>query len=425
MKIILTCFLMQLILLASSCIYAQVGIGTTTPEASSALNIFSDSKGFLMPRLSTLERDDITLPASGLMIYNSTLKNIQLNIGNPSQPSWIGIKGQGGSMMDSVTQSDSISTTSTTDLLVPGMTVSPPSGTYLVLFNAQHNYDSSNPFFSSDQAVIDLATIYQTITDMPPGTPHGLIFGNGETLFPGVYDVSGATSIAATLTLDGGGDTDAVFVIRGSGAFTTGASSMVVLTNGASSNNIFWMSETTLSTGDSAIMKGTLISPAGAISLGANTNLEGRMFTQAGALSLGAGTTLTVPTGASPIDLGVLFPLAMFTSSGAIADTPPTTITGDVGTAIGAISISGTHFGLEYPAGTAAPPAPITTYSVYQNGVKVEHSSRTINSDNAAVSLQTMVTILTSGDAIEIHWKVDKDEALLGNRTLLLITSGD
>jgi hypothetical protein len=57
------------------------GIGTSTPDASSILDVSSNSKGFLMPRLPTVERDAITLPATGLMIYNHTLNDGQLNIG--------------------------------------------------------------------------------------------------------------------------------------------------------------------------------------------------------------------------------------------------------------------------------------------------------------------------------------------------------
>jgi hypothetical protein len=193
------------------------------------------------------------------------------------------------------------------------------------------------------------------------------------------------------------------------------------LTNGASSNNIFWLSEQTLSTGAGSVMKGTLVSAAGAIQLGANTNLEGRMLTRAGALSIGAGSVLTAPTGTSPFDLGILTSFAMFTSSGTISDTVPTTITGDVGSALGVITIAGTHFGTQYLAGTAS--SEFTTYCIYQNGVEVVNSSRTIFSENSLVSLQAKVTTLTSGEAIEIRWRVYSGKAEANHRTLSLIRS--
>jgi hypothetical protein len=416
MKIILKCFLIQLILLPSICIYAQVGMGTTTPDASSALDVSSTSKGLLMPRLTTTERDNISLPATGLMIFNTSSNDVQLNTGTPSVPGWIGVK---RTKIDSVTAGDIISTTSISDVLVPGMSVFPESGTYIVSFNA----DITTPF-SSARGVIDLNGIYQALIAMPGGVAHGLVFGTGEVLSPGVYDVTGATSIDGTLTMDGGGDPNSVFIIRSTGAFTTGATTTnVVLTNGASPNNIFWLSERTLSTGAGSIMKGTLVSPSGAIALGENTNLEGRMLTKAGGLSIGAGCILTAPSGASPFDLGILSTFAMFTSSGTILDTVPTTITGDLGTALGAITIAGTHFGNQYSAGTAS--SELTTYCIYQNGVVVVSSMRTIYSENSLVSLQAKITTLNPGESIEVRWRVYDGTAELNNRTLSLIRSGN
>jgi hypothetical protein len=51
--------------------YAQVGIGTTTPDASSALDITSTTKGLLIPRMKAAERDVISAAATGLMIYQT------------------------------------------------------------------------------------------------------------------------------------------------------------------------------------------------------------------------------------------------------------------------------------------------------------------------------------------------------------------
>lgn len=418
MKIILKYFLIQFVLLISSNLYAQVGIGTTTPDVSSMLDVSSNSKGFLMPRLTTTERDNITFPATGLMIYNTTLDDGQLNIGTSSVPNWIGIKAQEGS----VTESGIVSTTSTTNLLVSGMTMSPQTGAYIVLFNAQ-----IKTAFSSVQGIVDMDGVYQDLMNVTAtNTTHSLVFGDGEVLNPGVYDVTGASSITGTLTLDGGGDSNSVFIIRSTGAFSTGVGTTVSLINGASSNNIFWVSEVALSTAASTTMKGTLVSSGGAIALGDNTNLEGRMLTKAGGLSIVSSCTLTAPSGDSPIDLGVLSSLVMFTSAGAVSDAATSTITGDVGTSLGALTILGTHFGEQYPAGTVATnSATSTTYSIYQNGTEVVNSSKTINSESSMVSLQAMVTNLTLGEAVEVRWKVDIGETKLNNRTLSLIRSGN
>jgi len=56
---------------------AQVGIGTNTPDQSSIFEIASHTKGFLLPRLTDVQRSAIATPAQGLIIYNSTLSCVE------------------------------------------------------------------------------------------------------------------------------------------------------------------------------------------------------------------------------------------------------------------------------------------------------------------------------------------------------------
>ena len=51
--------------------YSQVGINTNTPDASSVLDIESTAGGILIPRLTETQRDAISSPATGLMIYQT------------------------------------------------------------------------------------------------------------------------------------------------------------------------------------------------------------------------------------------------------------------------------------------------------------------------------------------------------------------
>ncbi len=53
---------------------AQVGINTLSPDPSAALDVTSNTnnKGFLPPRMTTAERNAITTPAEGLIIYNTS-----------------------------------------------------------------------------------------------------------------------------------------------------------------------------------------------------------------------------------------------------------------------------------------------------------------------------------------------------------------
>ena len=52
--------------------YAQVGIGTSTPDASALLDLHSTEKGLLIPRMTEGQRLGITNPATGLWVYDVT-----------------------------------------------------------------------------------------------------------------------------------------------------------------------------------------------------------------------------------------------------------------------------------------------------------------------------------------------------------------
>ncbi len=62
---------MFLFLLTSATSMAQVGIGTTTPAASSVLELSSTSRGLLTPRMTEVQRNAISSPATGLLIYQT------------------------------------------------------------------------------------------------------------------------------------------------------------------------------------------------------------------------------------------------------------------------------------------------------------------------------------------------------------------
>jgi len=51
----------------------NVGIGTTTPDASALLDLTANDKGFLPPRMTTIERLAIVNPTMGLLVYDSTV----------------------------------------------------------------------------------------------------------------------------------------------------------------------------------------------------------------------------------------------------------------------------------------------------------------------------------------------------------------
>jgi hypothetical protein len=75
----------------------QIGIGTSSPDASAALDITATNKGLLIPRIalnSTTDASTITSPAAGLLIYNTNTSlsdgsGIYYNSGTSASPSWV------------------------------------------------------------------------------------------------------------------------------------------------------------------------------------------------------------------------------------------------------------------------------------------------------------------------------------------------
>lgn len=50
----------------------NVGVGTTTPDASSILHVASDSRGILVPTMNSIQRMNIQNPANGLLVYDTS-----------------------------------------------------------------------------------------------------------------------------------------------------------------------------------------------------------------------------------------------------------------------------------------------------------------------------------------------------------------
>ena len=61
---------------------SNIGVGTTTPNASAKVEIASATQGFLPPRMTALQRDAIASPATGLVIFNTTTNCLNFFIGS-------------------------------------------------------------------------------------------------------------------------------------------------------------------------------------------------------------------------------------------------------------------------------------------------------------------------------------------------------
>ena len=411
-------------------IQAQIGIGTIVPDASSLLELNSNSKGFLPPRLSETEKGGILNPASGLVLFNTTTNDLETNTGTPQIPNWKGTKG--GFL--TVTASDEGVTSSLTSEIVSGMILTPVAGIYSVTFNSQFN--NAQVLTTTPQIVLDLEALYKELKAKPAtNTGHGTVFGNateaGEVLTAGVYTLIGATSMETNVTLDAGGNPDALFIIRVDGAFTTAAGATIKLANGALAKNVFWVIEGAIGFAAGTIMKGNVLSNGFAIAGASGVELEGRFLSTSGAISFGPGNA-AIPSGPSLINLGLLASYVIFSSNGDLANTAVSNYTGDIGTVKGLESgySSAIIKGNLYPPDSYSTPGlliennnkVLATFGIYQNGVLIPSSTKAlISTANAAnISLQAIATVAV-GEPIEVKWNTGSDKIIMGNRTLTVI----
>lgn len=67
-------------------VYSQaqsVGIGTTTPHPSAALEVSSNNQGLLLPRLTDAQMRSVTNPQQGLLVFNTSTRQFYGYIGYP------------------------------------------------------------------------------------------------------------------------------------------------------------------------------------------------------------------------------------------------------------------------------------------------------------------------------------------------------
>jgi hypothetical protein len=80
-----------MMLFNSSLLFSQVSINTdgSPPDNSSVLDVKSTTKGMLIPRMTQTERDAITSPANGLLIFCTSNNQYYANKGTSSAPNWM------------------------------------------------------------------------------------------------------------------------------------------------------------------------------------------------------------------------------------------------------------------------------------------------------------------------------------------------
>jgi len=192
---------------------------------------------------------------------------------------------------------------------------------------------------ASVASATDLLTAYNQLDAAIPAFFPAPLLGNGQVLNAGIYSISGSATLDGTLTLNGQGNANAVFVIQIEGSFSSTAASHVVLTNNAQACNVYWKVEGLVSLATGTTMKGTIVANNAAIVLGSGVELEGRALSTTGAITVN-GVLVYTPIGCgSPVLTGPAAPAlasvacyTLYSSTGQVSNTGVTRVVGDIGT---------------------------------------------------------------------------------------------
>ncbi|HEY8109425.1 MAG TPA: ice-binding family protein, partial [Candidatus Nitrosotenuis sp.] len=164
---------------------------------------------------------------------------------------------------------------------VNGATFPSPNPTYVSAQVARANLfaAANNPGLTGSCTTVIGTAI--TLDDLVvSGNPAG-------TLPPGIYCITGITTISNAITLSG----DGVYIFRINGALNADPFSQIIL-SGAQADKIFWIpAATTL--GDDSIFAGIILTDA-SITLGSTVSMDGRILSN-GAVTTGSLSVITAP----------------------------------------------------------------------------------------------------------------------------------
>lgn len=148
------------------------------------------------------------------------------------------------------------------------------------------------------QAKNDLTTAYNDAAGRTTTATIPTELG-GTVLTDGVYvSAAGTFGITGTLTLNGGGNADSVFIFKMASTLTTANSSQVVLTNGATACNVYWQVGSSATLGTSSTLVGNVLALT-SITANTGSTVTGRLLARNGAVTLDSTTVTAQECGTS------------------------------------------------------------------------------------------------------------------------------
>ncbi len=142
-------------------------------------------------------------------------------------------------------------------------------------------------------AKVDLIAAYVDAMSRPPGTTVNDV--SGMVLTPGVYTSASTMSVAVggTVTLDGQGDANSVFIFQVGSSLTVNNNASVLLINGAKAKNVFWAIGASSTLGSNVDFVGSVLAQA-SNSVGTDSTVLGRLLCTTGQITL-LSNTITLP----------------------------------------------------------------------------------------------------------------------------------
>ncbi|NNN09988.1 MAG: DUF3494 domain-containing protein, partial [Acidimicrobiaceae bacterium] len=144
----------------------------------------------------------------------------------------------------------------------------------------------------------DLTAAY---IDAASRTPFTTVSGDlgGSTLVAGVYASTSSLSLTGTLTLNGAGNADSIFIFQAGSSLLGATSSRVLLENGAQACHVFWQVGSSATLGTTSSFQGSIMALT-SVTLNTGAQVNGQVLARNGAVTLDSNV-VTVPTCAAAI----------------------------------------------------------------------------------------------------------------------------
>jgi type VI secretion system secreted protein VgrG len=243
---------------------------------------------------------------------------------------------------------------------------------------ARYNGPADAAGMASAQAAVTAAYL---AAEAQPTT--GDVTGNlGGTKGPGVYDSSSAILINSALTLDGGGDPNAVFIFRAVSDLTVEVGGSVAYTNGAQPCNVFWKVDSAWLKNSGSTFVGTILALT-QITLTDNITVQGRVLARNADVTF-IHDTIVRPTCAAPVT----------TTAATTTTTAATTTTTTAATTTAATTTAATT-----TAATTTTPAATTTAAATTTPAGTTTPAATTTPAGTTTPARTATTATTTATA--------------------------